>query len=115
MRRSLSTTARVRVFEAAGGICHLCNGKITVGERWEVSHDRPLALGGSDTPDNMKPAHYSCHRAQTSETDIPAIAKAKRRYAKFIGATAPKARPLAGSRASGLRKRMNGTVERWPR
>lgn len=111
MRRSLSTRDRARIFAKHDGQCHLCGGKITVGERWEVSHDTPLELGGADDDSNMAPAHYKCHRAITAEVDIPRIAKAKRREAIHTGAKRT-SRPIPGSRASGLRKRMNGEVER---
>jgi 5-methylcytosine-specific restriction protein A len=111
-RVRLSTRQRVECFEASGGVCHLCGGKIIVGEKWEVSHDTPLELGGEDTPENRKPAHYRCHRAHTAAVDLPNIAKAKRREARHIGARAPSSRPIPGSRASGIKKRMDGTVER---
>lgn len=112
-RIRLSTKQRIECFEAAEGACHLCNGKINVGERWEVSHEIPLELGGEDVPANRKPAHYRCHRAHTAEIDQPNIARAKRREARHIGARAPSRNPIPGSRASGIRKRMNGKVEEW--
>jgi 5-methylcytosine-specific restriction enzyme A len=43
---------------------------------------------------------------------VPRIAKAKRQQRAHLGAKARKSRPIPGSRASGLRKRMDGTVER---
>lgn len=89
-RRRLSTKARVSIFTRANGICHLCGGKITPGEAWDVSHEIPLALGGADDESNMRPAHRKCHRAWTAEHDQPAIARAKRREAKHIGAHVPK-------------------------
>jgi len=89
-RRRLSTKARVSIFTRANGICHLCGGKITPGEAWDVSHEIPLALGGADDETNWRPAHRKCHRDHTAQTDIPAIARAKRREAKHIGAHVPK-------------------------
>lgn len=91
MRRHLSPTARLSVFTAAGGICSICKLKIDgTRERWEVSHEIPIALGGSDTPANMKPIHFACHKRQTAEIDIPQIAKAKRQEALHVGAKRPK-------------------------
>lgn len=52
MRRHLSTKARTAIFVASGGICHLCGGKITVGQAWEIEHVIPLAQGGSDEPED---------------------------------------------------------------
>ena len=108
MRRTLSTTARVNVFKAAGGICHLCEQRIQVGERWEVEHRIPIAMGGSDTPDNMLPAHVHCHRAKTTQ-DVADIARAKRREARQLGIIRS-SRPMPGSKASGLKKHMDGRV-----
>lgn len=113
-RKSLSTKERTRIFLLHGGVCHFCRTKINgVREQWEISHEIPLELGGADDDENRKPAHYRCHRKHTAEVDLPAIAKAKRTRAKHIGAFRRSGRPLAGTKASGIRKRMNGDVERW--
>lgn len=93
-RRRISTSERVAIFERNSGLCHMCGLVIAAGEAWEISHDRPLALGGEDVGDNLKPAHKSCHRAHTSAEDAPRIAKAKRQHANHIGATAPTSSPL---------------------
>lgn len=84
-RASLSTAARVRIFRAHNGVCHLCGTKIQVGQAWDVSHDVPLEIGGADDDTNRKPAHRSCHRDHTAKVDVPTIAKAKRREAKQLG------------------------------
>lgn len=112
-RKSISRTHRLRLFALHHGQCHLCHGRIdATREAWEVSHDIPLELGGADDDVNRKPAHAKCHRVQTSTIDIPRIAKAKRREARHLGAKAKSSRPVPGSKASGIRKRMDGTVER---
>lgn len=108
-RRSLSPTRRLAIFLAADGLCHLCGQRIQVGERWDVEHPIPLALGGADDESNMSPAHVKCH-AGKSAADAGDIARAKRREAKHLGAYRS-ARPMDGSKASRWRKRMDGTVE----
>jgi 5-methylcytosine-specific restriction protein A len=85
-RKRLSTADRVRIFTAADGVCHLCDGKITTGQKWEVSHPTPIEMGGADDDMNRRPAHKKCHATQTATVDIPQIAKAKRRQARHIGA-----------------------------
>lgn len=86
-RRSISAKERLRLFALHGGVCHICTGKIdATREAWEVSHDIPLELGGDDDEANRKLAHKKCHRALTAGTDIPNIAKAKRREIKNLGA-----------------------------
>lgn len=96
-RRSLSRTVRARVFDAAGGLCHICGGKITASDAWDVEHRMPLALGGADDETNMSPAHKVCHRAKSAD-DIGRIRKADRQRAKFIGAKPTKFRRPAGIR-----------------
>jgi 5-methylcytosine-specific restriction protein A len=90
VRKRLSTKDRVRIFELAKGVCHLCNGRIQTGQAWEVSHAVPLEMGGHDEDANRFPAHKACHRQQTSEIDIPQIAKAKRRQARHLGIKKPR-------------------------
>jgi 5-methylcytosine-specific restriction protein A len=90
-RKSLTTKARVRIFELAKGVCHLCDCKIQTGQAWEVSHAVPLEMGGPDEIQTMVPAHKACHREQTSTVDIPQIAKAKRRQARHLGIKKPRA------------------------
>jgi len=89
-RRSISTTRRVKIFEAANGICHICGQRIDgTRERWDVEHVIPLALGGDDDGENLQPAHAKCHAKKTAD-DVKVIAKAKRIEAKHIGANRPK-------------------------
>jgi 5-methylcytosine-specific restriction protein A len=99
-RKHLSARARAAIFVTHGGVCHLCSGKIQVGEAWDVSHVIPLAAGGDDDESNMQPAHRHCHRVHTAEVDAPLIAKVRRQYLKNIGAWPKSRRPL---RSQGFR------------
>lgn len=110
MRRNLSPKARLSIFLASGGICHLCGRKIEPGEGWELEHVIPLAMGGEDAPANMQPAHAKCHKAKTRD-DVGNIARAKRREARHLGAYRPK-RLIPGSKGTGLRKHIDGRVSR---
>lgn len=115
-RRSLSRTARVRVFEAAGGRCHICGGKIDgVRERWEVEHVKPLWDGGEDDESNMAPAHAKCHAPKTAE-EAGQRAESKRWKAKMLGVRKATRRPFPGSRAHGWKRKVTGEwVPRDPR
>jgi len=84
MRRPLTAKARVVLFQASGGLCHICGGRIGVGEAWEVEHIVPLAQGGEDGGDNLSPAHVKCHRGKTAK-DAADTARAKRREAAHLG------------------------------
>ena len=108
-RRSMSTTRRVRIFEAADGRCHLCGVKIGVGEAWEAEHRIALAAGGTDDDDNLAPAHIACHRSKTTD-DAKLIAKVKRVRAKHIGAKAPPRATIPGSKGSRWKRKLDGTT-----
>lgn len=109
-RGHMSTTRRIRIFEAGGGLCHLCDRRIQAGEKWEVEHVIPLALGGADGESNMRPAHVKCHAIKT-KADNAAWSKSKRMKAKHVGA-ARKRSSFPCGKDSPWRKKINGTVER---
>lgn len=109
-RRKISDMRRERIFLANGGVCHLCERKIRVGEPWDVSHDRPLALLGEDGGDNLKVAHRTCHKVHTATVDQPRIAKAKRQSRKIaLGLKKPSRMP--GSRNSRWKAKIGGGWE----
>ena len=109
MRRSLSRLALVRIFDAAEGICHICQTKIHTGEAWQADHVLPLALGGEDDEGNMVPVHECCHRKKT-KTDIGRIRKADRQRANHLGVKRKRARPIPGSKNTRWKKKLDGTV-----
>ena len=83
-----SATARTAFLKEHNATCHICNGAIQPGDKWDVDHVIALELGGADEPANWRPAHMKCHRGPQGKTarDLEAIAKAKRREAAHIGA-----------------------------
>lgn len=110
-RRHFTAQQNIKFFLAHNGLCHICGGKIdAVREKWEREHVIPLALGGADDEANMRPAHAVCHRNKTN-ADLASVAKAKRNEAKHFGAKTTR-NPIPGSKASGWKRKMDGTVER---
>lgn len=107
-RRRLTADERKLLLKGSGFRCHICGGQIHVGQAWEVEHVIPLAMGGEDGGDNLKPAHVKCHRTK-SDQDAADIARAKRRESRHLGAR-QSSRPLPGGRKSNLRKKLNGQV-----
>ena len=93
-RRSFSRKDRARIFAANNGACHLCSGKIAVGEAWEVEHVIPYALTQDDSDENLRPAHVKCHKKKTHQEDRPRISKAERQRAKHLGTWPPSKAPL---------------------
>lgn len=101
---------RVRVFERHGGICHLSGRRITAADLWDVDHVVALVNGGKHCESNLAPALRDKHREKTV-SDVAEKSMISRKRAKHLGLR-PKGRSMPGSKASGLRKRMDGTVER---
>lgn len=114
-RKRQSTRDLVALFQREKGICHLCNLAVLPGQRWDVSHDKPLAMGGPDDPSNWRVAHRRCHRAHTSAVDMPAIAKAKRSEAAHVGARRPKQPMKSGAKMRGPERTHEGRQSLSPR
>ncbi len=101
-------------------ICHCgrkdCKKKIDpVRDQWRADHNARWAEDGRDTPLNLWPILVACDVGANGKAarDTKIISHGKRVAAKLNGWRSTKHRPLPGTKRSGLRKRMNGTVERW--
>lgn len=64
-----------------------CNGRLMnpASEKWEADHHTPKALGGSDSPPNVRPLCIACHDEKTGKHDVPFIAKGKRQAKSVFG------------------------------
>lgn len=115
MTRSIfSRTTKAAILERAQGLCE-CGCGFAFDETG-IHYDHypiPAAYGGSATYDNGRALRPKCHNIITRKTDVPRIAKAKRMQEKRLGLREKKSRPIPGTKRSGLRKRMDGTVEKW--
>ncbi len=110
-RKPLTRKQRLNAHDRHGGMCCVCLLPIEPGVPFIDEHVIPLALGGSNDAGNRGMAHIPCAKIKTKR-DHATIAKAIRVRAKHIGIKPRTSRPMPGSRASGLRKKFNGTVER---
>ncbi|BAQ18356.1 HNH endonuclease [Methyloceanibacter caenitepidi] len=112
-RKTLTRKQKADIFVREDGICHICGERIdAVKEPWHADHVIPRAISGKDTLEEYKPAHLDCHGEKTSQ-DRKDIAKCDRIRADRLGVPKTrKGRPLPGTKASGWKKRMDGSVER---
>ena len=111
-RPTFSTSFRLNLFLMRKGLCAACTQKIDAGKAWDIDHILPLALGGTNEPDNLQILCKPCHRAKTTKSDVPRIAKTKRLKARHLGACAPSRRPIPGSRRSPWKRKMDGSLVR---
>ena len=110
MRHEFSKKTKQSAWDRCAGYCECgCRQKI-VGTP-EYHHNVHAAIGGGNDLDNCMVLSVKCHRLRTNKLDVPQIAKTKRISEKRVGIKKT-SRPMPGSRASGLRKRMDGRVER---
>jgi 5-methylcytosine-specific restriction protein A len=105
---------KLRIWDREGGRCYLTGRKLRAGE-YDFEHVIALANwtgdGHGNRESNIRLAYRPAHRAKTKQ-DRKDKADSDRVRKKHVGITKSR-NPLPGSRASGIRKRMNGTVERW--
>jgi 5-methylcytosine-specific restriction protein A len=80
---------RQRIFDAAGGVCHICKLAIKPGETWQADHVKALINGGANTEGNLAPAHGHCHVGK-SAIDVKEKAKVAKVRGKHTGAIRPK-------------------------
>lgn len=118
-RLEFSKKTKRLAWERADGRCEMawggerCNAKLFSGNT-EYDHILECARGGANDLGNCVVSCAPCHRLKTKK-NRPAVDKTRRQsdMAKGIRTRERKGRPLPGTRASGIRKRMDGTVEKW--
>jgi 5-methylcytosine-specific restriction protein A len=116
-RPTLSAKERRRLFVLHGGLCHVCRLSVDpVKDRWDIEHVIPRAMfrdpREADTDGNMKPCHYNPCHVQKTKADIGRISKAKRTQNKHEGMKRSKYPPMMGTKASGWKRKMDGSWER---
>lgn len=102
---------RLRNFLKFEGICQICKLKIE-GKVWITDHKDALILGGENRESNLQPIHETCDRKVKTPADVAEKSDAYRRKLKAVGIKRSGHRPIIGSRASGWKKKMDGTVVR---
>ena len=110
-RQEFSRKTMAEAFDRAKGKC-ICGVKLSVRTGIHYDHIIPDAVDGGNSVENCQPLCKSCHGVKTAKSDVPEIARTKRVRDKHIGAFKKSGRPMPGSKASGIKKKMNGQVER---
>lgn len=122
-RREFSKQTKKDALRRSGGFCEgsgegyglaagkRCNAPLSFGV--EFDHIIADSIGGDATLENCAAVCRDCHGFKTAKIDTPRAAKVKRIADKHAGIRTKPSRPLPGTKASGIRKRFNGSVERW--
>ena len=124
-RREFSSVTKRLAWARANGRCegiihdpfcnnepynYRCNAPIDLGE-FHYDHIDPDWFSKDNELENCQVLCKQCHDAKTKR-DVKNIAKSKRIQAKRIKARKPRARPMPGTKRSGWKRRIDGTVER---
>lgn len=92
-------------------LCVKCTRETGPALRGECDHAIPLIIGGQHRESNLQWLCVECHSSKTKR-DVKLKSKMAKSRQREQGIRKTK-HPIPGSRASGWRKRMDGTVERW--
>lgn len=104
---------KLRVLRSQSDRCAGCKRPLRSGDAKTCDHIKALINGGENRENNLQILGTDCCRPAKDRADVALKSKAYKQAVKDAGFRKPKGRPMPGSRASGIRKRMDGRVERW--
>jgi 5-methylcytosine-specific restriction enzyme A len=101
----------IRVRDLAGSVCAICTRVLPPTEDGESDHIKAIVNGGANRESNLQFLCKPCHRLKTTD-DVGEKRVIYERRLRHMGRRKPKGRPMPGTKASGIRRRFDGTVER---
>lgn len=101
----------MRVFERHNGVCHVSGRKVRPGETWDLDHVVSLINGGEHREFNLAPALKAPHKEKT-KGEMQEKSSVYHKKAKNLGISLKKKKPMPGSKASGWKRKMDGTIVR---
>lgn len=107
--QAIPARVKIRVFDAFGGRCAVCSLQIAGKLRPAYDHAVSLINGGENRETNLQLLCVPCHAIKT-KTDVAEKSVTARKRSKHIGLKKPSRFP--GSRDSGWKKKMDGSVVR---
>jgi 5-methylcytosine-specific restriction endonuclease McrA len=100
---------RLRIFDVSGGRCDMCRRVIRGSLRPCYDHRQALINGGENRENNIRLLCHECHDLKT-KSDVREKSVIYNKRIKRMGFKRKKLIP--GSKGSGVRRRMDGTVWR---
>ncbi len=107
MRREFPARIKAAAALRSNGHCEGCTARLMTGQ-YHYDHDTPDAMGGEPTLENCRVLCKACHSIKTRKSDVPQIAKAKRRERARFGIR-PRSK-FACSRDGKFKKKIDGSV-----
>jgi 5-methylcytosine-specific restriction endonuclease McrA len=101
---------RAEMWLRAKGNCEGCGARLKASGG-QYDHVIPLSMGGENEVSNGQVLCGPCHGSKTAK-EAPRRAKADRNRDKASGAYRRASRPIPGSKASGWKRKLDGTVVR---
>lgn len=105
---------KIRIFDRYHGRCYLSDRKILPTDKWQCEHIIAIANGGQNRESNLAPALIEPHKVKT-KADRRVQSKIYKIRKRHLGLKRPKGRPIPGTKASGWKRRMDGTIIRRDR
>ena len=102
---------RLRVLTAFGKRCGACGLPIT-GRAWTCDHIRALINGGENRESNLQPIGNKCCLKIKNQADVAEKSRTYKTQKSHYLPRKPKGRPMPGTKASGWKRKLDGSVVR---
>ena len=103
-------SCKLRIMDKQKERCNTCGVSFDVKVKAQFDHVTPLWLAGENRETNLQALCPPCHGKKTA-TEATVRGKVNRLRSAKVEAK-KKGRPMMGSKASGWKKKMDGTLER---
>jgi 5-methylcytosine-specific restriction protein A len=79
---------RLRIYDRAGGVCHICKLPIKPGETWHADHVKALIEGGENRETNIAPTHAHCNLAKANgeKARKAKVARTRKKHIRVVEA-----------------------------
>lgn len=98
---------RLRVWDACGGRCAVCDRKLRAPDKWDLDHKVALINGGAHRESNLQVICSWCHREKTN-ADVAEKAKTAAVRKRHLGIRPPSR--FATARTGKFKQKISGEI-----